>query len=162
MSQLFLGIDPGQSGAYAIVDEGGALVEVGDLPVLASEPLVLDVVALLEARSSKPMVAIEEPFANRSASSISQMNQGIFYGMMLGIIQTLELPLERIRPQHWKSEMGVPMGSKYTPKEKKELSRKRATDLWPESQQRWSRQKDHDRAEAALIAECLRRRVVGA
>ncbi len=159
--QIYVGIDPGQQGAMAFLDADGRLLAVVDLPVLAGEPLVLDFQAMLLAHSATPVVGIEEPFANNRASSISQMNQGMLYGCLLGVIQANELTVERIRPQNWKSEMSIPMGSKYSPKEKKEMSRKRANELWPAHQELWAAQKHHDRAEAALIGECLRRRVVG-
>lgn len=158
---FFIGVDPGKSGAMSFIDGDGTLVDVVDLPVLAGELLVLDFQSLLLAHSATPRVAIEEPFANRAASSVSQMNQGIFYGTLLGVIQANEIPLERIKPQRWKAEMEIPMGSKFSPAEKKEMSRRRASDLWPSMSDLWGRKVDHDRAEAALVGECLRRRSLG-
>jgi len=160
--QIYVGIDPGQHGAIAILGSGGELLDCLDLPVLGGEPLVMDlhVELTVYAPAEWTMVAIEEPFANNRASSISQMNQGILYGILLGALMSAGHPIERIKPQRWKSEMSVPMGSKYGPKEKKELARKRANDLWPESAHFWAAAKHHDRAEAALIGECLRRRVM--
>lgn len=161
--QIYVGIDPGQTGAIAILDDRGSLIDCLDLPVMGGEPLILELQSILTAHAPAEwtMVAIEEPFANQRASSISQLNQGILYGILLGALQSAGHPIERIKPQRWKSEMSVPMGSKYTPKEKKELARKRASDLWPESAHFWAEAKRHDRAEAALLAECLRRRVTG-
>ena len=157
---IFVGIDPGQTGAISAIEPGGALIAVVDMPVLAGEPDPLEVYATLEAlgRPEQLFVALEEPFANPRGSSQSQMTQGIGYGILLGVVGSMSLRHERIRPADWKKELHLPMSTKLTHAQKKANSRQKASQLWPEHADKWAKANQDGRAEALLIAECLRRR----
>lgn len=165
MSRLnfVIGVDPGQSGAISALDRDGGLVSVVDIPVLGSEPVASDVAALFEAvgRPDEVIVAIETPFAVPQNSSQSSLTQGTNFGLLLGIVGTLGLRHERIKPADWKRELGLPMGKKFTSAQKKNNSRIWASRLWPDQAHLWEKASQHDRAESALIGECLRRRLLG-
>lgn len=160
----FLGIDPGGAGALAVLTRDGDLESVVDLPCFGSEPVAMDVMALLEAvgRADEIFVALEEPFAVAQNSSARAMTQGIGFGILLGVVGSMGLRHERIKPVSWKSELGLPMSSRLTTAQKKDNSRKHATRLWPaQAGEYWPLKKHDGRAEAALIGECARRRLLG-
>jgi hypothetical protein len=141
---------------------GGDLLSLVDMPGISAEPMAADVAALLEAvgRVDQVMVGIEEPFAVSQNSSASSLTQGQAHGILLGVIGTLHLRHERIKPVDWKRELKLPMGKGLTAAVKKRNSREHASRLWPASADLWAKASQDGRAEAALIGECLRRRMV--
>src|SRR3990167_3121570 len=84
----------------------------------------------------------------------SMMSLGDTVGAIRGVIAARGLPIEWITPKDWKKHFGL----KAPPEENdakrsamiKELARARAIQLYPEVD--FHRKKDHNRAEAALIA----------
>jgi len=160
---FFVGIDPGQTGAVAVLTAAGVLEAVVDMPGYGPEPMAMDLKALLDAVAPRDQlfVALEEPFAVQRASSQSQMTQGIGYGILLGVVGSMGLRHERIRPSDWKRELHLPMGKQLSHAAKKTNSRVKASQLWPDMAHLWEKTSQDGRAEAALIGECLRRRSVG-
>lgn len=161
---IFVGIDPGATGGFAVLDSTGNLTDVVALPTFGAETDVLALAALLEAvaPSADLFVGVEEPFANNKGSSISQLNQGIGFGQILGVIGALHIRSERLRPLDWKRELSMPMGKSLTTAQKKRASRERAQRLWPTMAHHFERTTSDGLAEAALIGEATRRRMVGA
>lgn len=158
-----IGVDPGQTGAISVLDRDGILESVVDMPGYGPEPMAMDVAALLEAVGTRDeiIVALEEPFAVQQNSSQASMTQGIGYGILLGVVGTMGLRHERIKPADWKRELGLPMGKKFTSAQKKTNSRVHAARLWPDMASHWEKASHDGRAESALIGECLRRRILG-
>lgn len=154
---IIVGIDPGQTGAIAALDPDGSYISVVDMPVLGGEPSADDVASLLEAIANPTdlFVGLEEPFAVRNKGAQGLLTQGIGYGILLGVVGSMRLKHERIKPAAWKRELGLPMGKDISYSQKKKNSIAHAKRLWPELD---FRVKDDGRAEALLIAECLRRR----
>lgn len=165
MSKLryVIGVDPGQTGAISVLDRDGNLESVVDIPGFGPEPMAMDIAALFEAVGTPDeiIVALEEPFAVQLNSSQSSLTQGVGYGILLGVVGTMGLRHERIKPADWKRELGLPMGKKYTSAQKKTNSRIHAARLWPDHAHRWERASQDGRAESALIGETLRRRILG-
>jgi len=159
---MIVGIDPGQTGALALLDTDGTLVSVVGMPGFGAEPSAMDVAALLEAMGpvSELFVGLEEPFANNRGSAISQLNQGIGYGILLGVVGSMGYRHERIKAASWKRELGLPMSRELTYAQKKRNSREWATRLWPDMAHLWAKTTQDGFAEAALIGEAVRRRVV--
>ena len=158
---IIIGIDPGRTGGFAVLDAGGDLLDVVDLPTWGAETDPTELAALLEAvaPASELFVGVESPFPNNQASSVSQMRQGIGFGQILGVLGAMHIRHERLRPLDWKKTMSMPMGGGLKPAEKKEASRQRARALWPHKASEFERVKDDGRAEAALIGEATRRRL---
>ena len=163
MIDYFVGIDPGTYGAFAILDRDGRLESVVDLPTYGPEPVAADVAALLEAvaPAGEVFVGLEEPFPAPAGARGSIMNQGIGYGILLGVVGAGMYRHERIKPADWKRELGLPLSMKLSAAEKKRNSREHAARLWPEMAHRWEKASQDGRAEAALIGEAVRRRVLG-
>jgi crossover junction endodeoxyribonuclease RuvC len=77
-------------------------------------------------------------------------------GVIEGVCGALSIPIVFLTPPTWKRLAGIPPGA-----ENKDLARTQAIARWPAHAQLFSRKKDVDRAEAALIglAGLLRERL---
>lgn len=148
---MHIGIDPGLSGAVAILDVHGALVGVFDTPVLTlatsrGTKLEYDVpglVALLTPYAgAQAHVTLEESQAMPGQGVRSMFMVGVGFGVWLALLAALALPHTRVRPAIWKRALGLGKD--------KEASRLRAMQLFPGADLR--RKKDHGRAEALLLA----------
>jgi len=152
-----LGIDPGITGGYALLN-GRELTYCDDLPIVKIgtanmiEPRVL--AEIIESLNPNHIV-IEDNKANGGNGSLANFSMGSSMGVICGVVGTLGYPLIRVRPIDWKRAVGI--GTvKGTANERKEAGRQRAIELWP-TNGFFKRKKDHNRAEAALIAEWYRR-----
>ncbi len=148
-----LGIDPGLSGAMAIVDTKlPALVIVADIPVthtahgkgkraninlwamrnwlLLGAPIDL---AILEKVGAMPGQGVTSMFRFGQAAGLCQ-----------GLLAGLNIKLVLVPPRKWKTEMGVGR--------EKDQARQIITDMYPTFADAFRRKKDIDRAEAALMA----------
>jgi hypothetical protein len=148
---MFLGIDPGLSGAVAVLDDDGALVCVHDTPILTlkvargirHEYDVPGLVSLLAPyRGSQAHVILEKSQPMPGQGTRSMFTIGYGYGLWLGILGALRIPYTPVRPAVWKKA--------FSPGTDKEASRHRAMQLFPSADLR--RKKDHGRAEALLLA----------
>ena len=66
------------------------------------------------------------------------------YGQCLGIVEALFIPIETVAPSVWKKAMQLNTS--------KENSRLRAIEMFPKFEHFFTRKRDHNRAEAALLA----------
>jgi crossover junction endodeoxyribonuclease RuvC len=153
-----LGIDPGISGALALVGEDGRLEGVMDMPVLAAEGAkgrrVVDGPALLRLlRKLVTQSPIRATLENVRSMPRDGHAGAFAFGRTFGKIETaLEacgIPYVPVAPQVWKKKLGVPSGSN---SQKSDHVRAIASRLMPEGSALWTRKMDADRAEAALIA----------
>jgi crossover junction endodeoxyribonuclease RuvC len=149
---FIIGIDPGVSGAIALLHGRGELVSVHDMPVHDSRVDGRAVAAHIGVKN--PMVkmtcVVENTQPMPKNGSVASFKLGMATGVVLGCIQTLQHPLVRIRPQEWKKTMGLI-------KKDKNASRGLARELWPHLADEFKLVKHDGRAEAALIAEAYRR-----
>lgn len=152
MSSLVIGIDPGVSGAVAILEQE-KLVMVFDMPMVE-----IKVGKAMKRRVSAEMLADElRLYANAGAvawiEKVSAMpGQGVSsmfafgeaYGLARGVLAGLGVPCHAVTPMQWKKGMGLNQG--------KDASRAKAAQIWPMQAGEFKRVKDDGRAEAALIA----------
>lgn len=142
-----LGIDPGLSGAYAVL-EYGALITAADFPIIGSgKRHRIDGGAFADAlRPLLPVgyACIEQVGAMPKQGVSSTFKFGFSAGQILGVIEALEIPIMWVTPPRWKRDLRLSSD--------KEASRCRAIEWWPNERARFARKKDHQRAEAALIA----------
>jgi hypothetical protein len=148
---MILGIDPGLTGAVAVLDAAGALVALHDTPVLTlrtsrgtrQEYDVPGLVALLGPYAGlQTHVMIEEAQAMPGQGTRSMFTIGLGMGVWLGILGALGLAYTRVRPGVWKRSLGLSSD--------KEQARLRAMQLFPGADLR--RKRGHGRAEALLLA----------
>jgi len=150
MTWLFVGVDPGKTGAVAVVNERGEPQWVDDMPRLGGE---LDAKALVEMlRESRNLIAcaaIERTQAMPQTPRSVCHSLGMSEGMALAGLLMLEIRIVRPRPADWKRAMRAP-ADKAKAKEMAEM-------MFPSMKHRIRRTSDHNRAEALLLADYARR-----
>jgi hypothetical protein len=148
---MIVGIDPGLTGALAVLAPDGTLEALYDVPTLTlrtsrgtkQEYDLPGLVALLAPYSGpQSHVLIEESQAMPGQGVRSTWTTGYGYGAWLGVLAALQLPHTRVRPQIWKRALGL--------SKDKEASRLRAMQLYPAADLRL--RKHHGRAESLLLA----------
>ena len=151
---IYVGIDPGLSGAVAFIYADGT-VSVHDTPVIKVEKngknrnvyIAAAMQDLLKKHWDKSHVALElvGPMPGNGAAAMFSMGHGL--GLWEGLIVATGIPLTYVRPQAWKKMFGLDKD--------KNKSILKAKQLFPTAD---ITLKKHDgRAEALLMAEYLRR-----
>ena len=142
---MIISIDPGKTGAIAIVD-GPLLLDVCDMPICEKE---IDAVSLgniinmfaLTYQCDRMMV--ERVSARPKQGVVSTFNFGVSFGIIKGVAGAFGIDTNYVTPQKWKKDLNLTSD--------KDHSRMLARELWPDFTDRFSRKKDDGRAEAALI-----------
>jgi len=150
--RLFLGIDPGLSGAVAILDQGGGLILLDDLPTMANGNGKAKVGRCID---SAGLAAMIRPYAGRVALATvervaampGQGVAGVFslgdtFGAVRAVLACTGVPVALVPASTWKR--------RYRLDSDKERCRARAIELFPLAG--LHRKKDHNRAEALLLA----------
>jgi crossover junction endodeoxyribonuclease RuvC len=150
---LFVGIDPGLSGALAF--RSGEEMDVLPIPTLTitkskGTRRVIDLTALANIVDDKTKnatgvsVFIERVSAMPKQGVASMFAFGEAYGAIKGIVAANFLPMTLVTPVTWKAKLKV--------SKNKDDARYRASQLMPSFAHFWSRRRDDGLAEAALIA----------
>lgn len=148
---IFLGVDPGLSGALAFWHPATRMLDVFDMPTLELGKKRIDGYELARILDTKtgdmvaPKLCIIEQVAARPGAGVSGMfNFGRSFGLAEGVISAQFWPLEYAMPHVWKRVMACP--------KEKDGARARASQLMPEHHAQWALKKHDGRAEAALLA----------
>lgn len=146
---VFVGIDPGFSGAWGIVDHHGRYVSCGDMHNDSYRIQTRMVLAELRQGIDRQdcMVVVEQVHAMPKQGVSSTFKFGVAFGAALAMADAVTPSVVLVTPNVWKRKMGL-TGDK---KDSLEMAR----ELW--SIAPLARQKDNGRAEALLLAEFLRR-----
>lgn len=142
---IFVGIDPGASGAIAVIHEGSPMPlrlcrlsstekEVHEFLRLNPLPNVVKTFAFIERVHSMPKQGV-----------VSSFKFGQSYGFLRGLLTAHEVPFEEVTPATWQKAMGC------LTKGDKNITKQRAGQLFP------SVKVSHWNADALLIAEHCRR-----
>ena len=141
-----IGIDPGVTGAMAVIT--GEVYDVMDLPVRRDGKLVTINSAELAEQIRKVCklgsvtIYCERLHAMPQNGSIAAFSQGTILGGIVSAIEHTDATLELISPNVWKKALALSSD--------KSQSLQRAREMFPHAP--LARQKDHNRAEALLIA----------
>lgn len=145
------GIDPGLTGALAVLDFEEFKLHLWDTPVVQVKVgdkirERCDIEAFRKALSTFPLdlCVVERVQSTPNDGHVGAFTFGKVTGITLGLIIGMCLPLDEITPAKWKMQMRVPAN--------KEQARYRASELFPKCADAWRRQMDHGRSEAAIIA----------
>jgi hypothetical protein len=140
---ILLGIDPGLSGALAWYwPATPALIRADDLPRVGKEIDGAQLAAWL--REMRPEHAFLEQVSSRPGQGVSSTFVfGAAYGSIKTALAVLGIPYTLVTPGKWKRDMRLSSD--------KEQGRALAIRTWPEAEC-FRRVKDHNRAEAALLA----------
>jgi crossover junction endodeoxyribonuclease RuvC len=140
------GIDVGFTGAIAIMNDVGKIIDVFDMPIVGTDQHELDEVAIVEALKdwTTEHVFIEKAQSMPGQGIASTGRYMCGYGILRGICAGLQIPYTLVRPATWKKEMMQDMGKE------KGQSIIRCNQLFPYI--KLPRKKDHGKADAMLIA----------
>lgn len=156
---IFLGIDPGLSGAIARWDSEARVLDVRDMPTLRLTPKsgkrTLDAIQLAriadELCAGPITLALIEQAGPRPHDGTRQaFGAGANWGTAYGAVVAQYVPVEIVAPSRWKPQMGCTAA--------KDVSLARIKQLLPQFADLFARKKDEGRAEAALIALYAERR----
>lgn len=138
---MILGIDPGLSGAWAILAEDGSIT-ADDLPVAGSAIDIPSFAKIIRDRAPK-FAVVEDVHSMPKQGVASTFKFGCAHGAVLGVILGQGIQTHMVAPTRWKKHFRLSAD--------KEASRALAIRMWPTAGC-FGRKKDHGRAEAALIA----------
>jgi crossover junction endodeoxyribonuclease RuvC len=149
-AQTIIGIDPGAHGAIAVMNEGGDLLEVLDMPstpeangrTATNAPLFAGILARTHAR----IAFWEFVGARPTDAKVAAFTFGRARGVIEGCAGALGLPIVFLTSPTWKRLADIPPGAEH-----KDLARTRAIARWPARADLFARKCDVDRAEACLI-----------
>lgn len=142
--QEILGVDPGKTGALALLDPVTGAAEVFDMPVAADGTVdVYTLGAWVDARAHRIARALLE-YVNGRRGEGHSFAFGRNVGDVRGVLGANFIPMSTVPPAKWKRAMGVTKD--------KNSSRAKATELFPALANKLLRVKDDGRAEALLIA----------
>jgi crossover junction endodeoxyribonuclease RuvC len=148
-----LGIDIGLAGAIAGLDESGRLLWVEDMPALADGPagrrsINAPLLSELVAKSGASQAFIEFVSARPGEGPTGAFAFGRCRGVAEGVPVALNVPARFLTAPQWKRCVGIAAGRAGA----KDAARSEAIRRWPQHAAWFSRVKDADRAESALIA----------
>jgi crossover junction endodeoxyribonuclease RuvC len=158
---LQIGIDPGVSGAVALLDSETNEVRFYDTPTLEvvvnkKKRNVLDAYAMVRilkdaSAGREVMVTIEKVQAmpgggERTMGATSAFSFGMGFGLWLGILAALEIPHQQVHPATWKARVMSGLGKE------KDASRQIAMQHYPKAAGLLNLKKHHGRADALMIA----------
>jgi crossover junction endodeoxyribonuclease RuvC len=148
---MFIGIDPGMSGAIAAIDDHCDILLLADCPKNNDSREMASIISE-SLGYNEAIVAIEKPTAFKMGRT-SALNYGTNYGIWLGLFSAGDLRIEIVTPQKWQKGL-----LSKTDGAGKERSLKVARRLFPDANLKYK--KHHGRADALLIADWLRRQYV--
>lgn len=141
-----VGIDPGFSGAIAILDTDRKIISAADMPILGEgKKRQLDEVEIrniLDQGISHVFIEKSQTMPGQGVASSGRYMCS--YGIIRGICVGMGLPYTLVHPKTWKKEMMRDMGKE------KEASVIRVKQLYPDIDM--PRKKDHGPCDAILIA----------
>lgn len=159
-----VGIDPGLDGAFAVLDSAAGFIAVHDIDTLVvgsrrqyNVPVIASKIHATIGGAVPVVFGVEksQPMPKQGVSSTFSIGRG--FGVWEGIIgafsvlDDFKVSYHLISPVTWKRKMlaDMPKG--------KDSSIYKAIQLYPETREYLTRKKDHNRAEALLIADYVRR-----
>lgn len=141
---ITIGIDPGREGAIAVID--GEIAHVYDLPQVSDKSLTWvdggQLLSILLDHPGKKHAVVERISCRPGQGASGVLNYGAGFGAILGVLQSVQVPIELVTPAKWKGCFGLT--------DDKELSLHKARLLFPSCELHLK--KHHGRAEALLIA----------
>ena len=136
---MYIGVDPGKTGAVAILDDKGSYINVLDF---GQEGLMS---ALIDYAPVVKFAYLEKVHSMPGQGVVSTFSFGENFGWWQGVLGSLGIPYTTIRPQDWMKKYSLQKSSA-SDKPGLEVARK----LFPEAPLRLK--KHHNRADALLIA----------
>ncbi len=153
---ISIGIDIGVTGAIAAVDRDGNFIGVHDMPIIQRStykfvdgPQLLTILSDLRA-GKVAYITVEYAGFTKSASAASGMGRNL--GGVVASVMIAGLPMDLTTPGKWKKHFNL-IDRKATDKDRKKQARDLAVMKFPAAADQLLRAKDHNRAEAILLAD---------
>ena len=147
---LFLGVDPGFTGALAVYNTTSGNLTIMDMPLVTSPKgrteinmhALYDMLHIPEDQPVKAMLEFVAARPGQGAPATFRFGQG--YGALQMAVIANKIPVQYVTPAVWKKHFGLVKD--------KGASRGLASQRFPKNAGEFTRVKDDGRAEAALIA----------
>ena len=148
-----IGIDPGLSGAIAILDDS-KIKELFDMPVMPdgkknkrqlNSALLVKLINDNIKNLENTVMVVEQVNSMPGQGVTSMFNFGQTFGAIKGICAALGLPIFFVRPAKWKKHFELINSSK-------DASRTKAIEMYPSISDQLSKKKDVNKSDAILIA----------
>ena len=148
--KVFIGIDPGRGGGLAFLTEDRPGSN-GRLEVLtvAMPPTERDIVDLLVMHAGPAHAVIEHVWSIPGQGGAFAFGKNV--GTILTALTAARIPFDQVIPRKWQKALGVVYPKGATDTEKKNITKRRAQQLFP------SVPVTHSTADALLIASYCRR-----
>jgi crossover junction endodeoxyribonuclease RuvC len=146
----YLGIDPGLSGALAIVEPINGvpvLIDAIDMPSTGTGAKArVDIIAAAQwiAKHAPSTAYVERAQAYPGQGASSGFSYGRAVGAIEAVVALCSIPLILVEASAWKKQLRLPGKDK-------EAARQKALQLFPAQHVLLARKRDHGRAEAALL-----------
>ena len=155
--QFTLGIDPGLSGALALLRcEGLKIESIYDTPVTDGRVDAARLALIVRMCQLQGTIVAAVELVSSMPRQAGAFNFGVSAGCVHGVLGALGVPMVLIPPGVWKPAMGLRRGLRRglneTQAQNKTRARELAQKLWPLQAGLFKLIKNHDRAEAALLA----------
>ena len=148
-----VGIDPGLSGAIAILKDKKVL-SIFDMPVMAegkknkrqlNSAQLVNIIKENVKKEDETVVVVEQVNAMPGQGVTSMFNFGQTFGAIKGVCAALNLPIFFVRPSKWKKYFELINSSK-------DSSRTKVIEMYPSLSNKLSKKKDVNKSDAILIA----------
>ena len=149
-----IGIDPGLSGAIAIL-ENNKVLSIFDMPIMAegkknkrqlNSAQLVNIIKENTSKSEEIAVVVEQVNAMPGQGVTSMFNFGQTFGAIKGVCAALDLPIFFVRPSKWKKYFELINSSK-------DSSRTKVIEMYPSLSAQLSKKKDVNKSDAILIAK---------
>ena len=98
---IYIGVDPGKKGGYAVIDDRGARVYPWDDTYFVSD------MNGVRSRGESVVAAVEKVGAMPHQGVSSMFSFGQSYGFIQGVLTALGIPYQLVPPRKWKAEFGL-------------------------------------------------------
>ncbi len=148
-----IGIDPGLSGAIAILKDNKVL-KIFDIPVMSegkknkkqlNSAQLVNLIKENTINDEDVAVVVEQVNAMPGQGVTSMFNFGQTFGAIKGICAALNLPIFFVRPSKWKKHFELINSSK-------DASRTKTIEMYPSLSSQLAKKKDVNKSDAILIA----------
>ena len=148
-----IGIDPGLSGAIAILEDK-KVFSISDMPVMAegkknkrqlNSAQLVNIIRENTNPKEDIAVVVEQVNAMPGQGVTSMFNFGQTFGAIKGICAALGLPIFFVRPSKWKKHFNLINSSK-------DSSRTKVIEMYPSLSSQLAKKKDVNKSDAILIA----------
>ena len=150
---IIIGIDPGLSGAIAILDDKKVL-SIFEMPVMAegkknkrqlNSAQLVNIIRENIKKNEEAVVVVEQVNAMPGQGVTSMFNFGQTFGAIKGVCAALNLSIFFVRPSKWKKHFELINASK-------DSSRTKVIEMYPSISGQLTKKKDVNKTDAILIA----------